>query len=370
MSLVIYVVGAVQIARGTGNRDVIAYWATGRLLSEGRDPYDAASVLELEQSAGWNADGVEIMRNPPVAFFLIAPLGLMSLRVGTIIWTIALLACLLLSVRQLASMLGRPNSKAQYFCLCLAPVLTCLTAGQFGIFMLFGVSLFLYLQERQPLFAGAALVFCALKPHLFLPFAVVLLLWILYKCRFRVLAGIILGVLITSVIALLLDPNAFSHYSKMMATAQPTEHPFVPTLSKFFRLLLNPASVWLQFVPAIIGCAWSAWYFVRHRDHWEWTHHGMLVLIISVGCAPYAWFTDESLLAAPVLAGLYRGHSSGRSILPLALINFVLIAEIFKGYWITTPYFVWSVPAWLAWYLYASSHRRPMTTSSPATVPG
>lgn len=364
MSLVIYVIAALQIAKGTGNRDVIAYWAAGRLMLDGRDPYDADAVRQLEQSAGWTAEGFEIMRNPPFAFFLIAPLGLTSLRLGTIFWTIALFASLLISIQLISNALGRPNDKTRFLCLFLAPVLTCVTAGQFGLFLLLGISLFLYLQQRNLFFAGTAILVCTFKPHLFMPFGLVLLLWIIYKRHLRVFAGFIISVLVMVAIALLIDPKAFSHYSNMMATAQPTEHPFVPTLSKLFRLLVHPESVWLQFLPVALGCIWSAWYFIRNRDVWEWTNHGLLVLIVSVGCAPYAWFTDESLLVAPILAGLYRSQTEGRSLLPFALINFFLIAEVVKGYWITTPYFVWSVPAWLAWYLYASRGASNFSTES------
>ena len=56
----------------------------------------------------------------------------------------------------------------------------------------------------------------------------------------------------------------------------------------------------------------------------------------------------------PSVAAVYRVEANGRSLLPFALISGVLLAELCKGYWITTPYFVWSVPAWLAWYVYAS----------------
>ena len=51
----------------------------------------------------------------------------------------------------------------------------CLQAGQISIVFLFGVVLFLLFYESRPWLAGAALVPCALKPHLFLPFAIVLL---------------------------------------------------------------------------------------------------------------------------------------------------------------------------------------------------
>lgn len=354
MSTVIGVVAISQIAKGTGDRDFIAYWSAGQLMIHGGDPYDASSTLQLERSAGWTAEGFEIMRNPPVAFFLVAPLGFVSLRTGAILWTILLLACLVLSVWALWITFGRPRSWLHLYCFCLPPVLTCITAGQFGIFLLLGISLFLFLHTNRPFLAGTALLVCAFKPHLFLPFGLVLLLWIIYRRHYRILAGFAVAVLAASSFALIVDVHAFSQYARMIAIAQPADHPFVPTLSRMFRHFVHPESLWLQFLPAVAGCGWAVWYFLKHRSGWDWLREGLLLLVISVGCAPYAWFTDESVLVPAILAGLYLAQKTGRSLLPFGLIACVMLAELFKGYWITTTYFLWSIPAWLAWYLYAT----------------
>jgi hypothetical protein len=354
MSGVIAAISMVQVANGVGNRDSISYWTAGHLMLIGEDPYDASLTLKIEKSAGWTAEGFEIMRNPPVIFFLVAPLGLVSARTGEIIWLILLAASLLVSIRLLWIVLGRHENWLHLYCLCIPPVLACLSSGQLGIVLLLGVSLFLYLYARWPFLAGTALLVCAFKPHLFLPFGISLILWTVHRRQYRVFAGLAMAVLLSSFIALCIDPHSFSQYSRMMAVAQPTEHPFVPTLSKMFRLLLNPAIVWLQFVPAAAGCCWAAWYYLTKRGNWSWANEGLLLLVVSVGCAPYAWFTDEVLLVPAILAAVYRAEASGRSLLPFALISGILLAELCKGYWITTPYFLWSIPAWLSWYIYAS----------------
>jgi hypothetical protein len=84
---------------------------------------------------------------------------------------------------------------------------------------------------------------------------------------------------------------------------------------------------------------------------------GLLLLLISVACAPYAWITDESVLLPAILAALYQAEDSGRSLLPFGLITGAALFELLRGIWITTPYFVWTAPAWLAWYLFATYNR-------------
>ena len=78
------------------------------------------------------------MRNPPEALFLALPLGITSPNAGLVLWMLALLASL----------------------------------------------------------AGAALLLCAAKPHLFLPFGIVLLLWIITRKQYRILAGFCVALLL------------------------------------------------------------------------------------------------------------------------------------------------------------------------------
>lgn len=84
----------------------------------------------------------------------------------------------------------------------------------------------------------------------------------------------------------------------------------------------------------------------------------MLLLFVSVACAPYAWNTDEAVLLPAILAGLYRTEDSGRSLLTFGLIAGTALAELLCGVWITTPFHVWSIPAWLVWYLYVTGSKK------------
>jgi len=81
---------------------------------------------------------------------------------------------------------------------------------------------------------------------------------------------------------------------------------------------------------------------------------GLLELIVSVICAPYSWHTDETILIPTIMAGLYRAQDADRSLLPFALIAGAEFVELFNGFWMNTPYYLWTGPAWLAWFLYAT----------------
>jgi len=339
-----------------GKRDFIEYWAAGQQLIHGANPYDGAAILPLQRGAGLEGNHPQVSFSPPVAFFLALPLGFVGANTGLVLWLLILLACLVASIRLIWAMHGHPANRLHLLGYCFAPLMECLMAGQLGIFLLIGIVLFLYFYKTRPFLAGAALLPCALKPHLFLPFAVVLLLWIVSRKTYRILAGFTVTLLASCALTLYFDVHVWSQYAQMMRTNGALDA-WVPTLSATFRLLVNSHWVWLQFLPEAVGCGWALWYFWSRRAHWDWMDQGLLVLLVSAACTPYAWFTDESMLLPAVMAGVYRADATGRSLLPFGLFAGAAMMEVFAEVPITTAYYLWTVPAWIAWYLYATANR-------------
>src|SRR4051794_33614346 len=65
--------------------DFVEYWAAGRLLLEGSNPYDPDLVHELGRQAGRSDEGI-LMWNPPWALPLVLPLGMLPVRVAHLAW--------------------------------------------------------------------------------------------------------------------------------------------------------------------------------------------------------------------------------------------------------------------------------------------
>jgi hypothetical protein len=357
---------AIQMESRNGNRDFITYWSAGQMLVHGHNPYDADLTLTLERSVGFTNPIVAIVSNPPVILPLVAPLGFFNASVATGIWTAFLVSCFLLSLRAIWSALDRPRGYIYWLGVCFAPILTCVMAGQIGILLLLSVALFLQFHRSRAFMAGVALVPCALKPHLFIPFGIALLLWIISRGQYRFFAGFLVALIALASIATAIDRHAWSQWFQWMRTFNAVNL-FQPDLSKMFRLLVRPDAIWLQFVPEIIASVWAAWYFWTRRSKWDWMQQGLLLLIISVGCAPYAWFTDESILLVPLIAGAYRATAANRTLLPCALILAVAVTELFKGNWIGTTYYLWTIPAYLLWYIYATRQSRGSAYLAPVS---
>jgi hypothetical protein len=308
--------------------------------------------MRIAHAAGETSNTNMILRNPPTALFKTVPLGFVSVRVGAILWCLALIAALMASIRMVWTMQGRPRDRLHLIGYIFPPALACLLAGQIGIFLLLGVTLFLYWHATKPHLAGAALLLCALKPHLFLPFGVALIAWIVMRKAYPILTGAVAAVLASLALILSLDPAIWSQYVRG-ERAEKIQNLFIPCVSALLRVAIHRNAVWLQFLPAVAGCAWALWYFWTRRERWDWMDGGLLLLMVSVLVAPYAWFTDEVILLPAILVGLYRASDRGRSLVPFGCIAGVALMEVLAGVKLPSGLYLWTAPAWLAWYLYA-----------------
>jgi hypothetical protein len=204
-----------------GARDFVVYWATGQQLAHHANPYDPESMGRIERSAGLAAGyGVLYMRNPPWGLALALPLGFIGLRIGALLWSMVLIACLAASVRMLWLMQGRPRNQLHWLALSFAPALVCLIIGQTSLFALLGLVLFLRLHGTRPFLAGMSLWLCGLKPHLFVPFAVVLLAWIAVSKSFKIFAGASVAMAASCALTDWIDPRAWAEYSQMLRASE------------------------------------------------------------------------------------------------------------------------------------------------------
>jgi hypothetical protein len=347
------------------NRDYIEYWAAGQQIVHGADPYDGAAILRLERAVGFEGDKPKITFSPPVAFFLALPLGYVGAKTGVILWILALLGAISIANWIIWILNGRPANRIHLLGYIFAPVVACQMAGQLGTFLLLGVVLFLLFHHSHPFLAGAALLPCTLKPHLFLPIAVVLLIWVVSRRAYRISGGFVATLLASCALTLCFDAHVWSQYFEMMRRTGVLDG-FVPTLSAVLRLLIHPHARWVQYLPEICGCVWAVWFYWTRRSRWSWTEHGLLLLLVSAVCTPYAWFSDEAILLPAVLAGVYKAAGSGRSLLPIGLFAGIALVEVLAVVKMTSPYYLWTVPAWFVWYLYATAAKRRKAEAVPA----
>ena len=339
-------------------RDYIQYWAAGRQVLHHANPYDADAILKLEQSAGPGRTEAELSGSPPLVLLLAAPIAVFSARVGLIVWFAVLFASLCASLAMLWLLYGSPNSLLYLFGFLFAPVLACLQCGQISILFLLCILGFLYFLDSRPSLAGVLLVPLTLKPHLFLPFAVALMFWAGSRRSWRLLTGFTAALALCLAAVFYLDPHAWAQYLQMMRMQRLSDE-FVPTVSNAMQRFLSPGTTWLRYLPDAAACVWAGWYVYTRRNRWKWTDQGWVVLLVSCLCAPYGFLFDESVLLPAVLTGVLRARRSGRSLWPIAIAAAAALIECFRMVRVTSLFYLWTAPAWLLWYLYATRAYQP-----------
>ncbi len=134
------------------------------------------------------------------------------------------------------------------------------------------------------------------------------------------------------------------------------ENEFIPCLASAIRQWVDPGATWLQYLPAALCCVWALFYFWRRRAAWDWKTHGSLLMLVSLVAAPYCWLYDQCLAIPALLDGAYATRS--RNLLAvLALAILVMDIEI-CAVRVLSPLYLWTAPAWLAWYLFAHPARK------------
>ena len=132
--------------------------------------------------------------------------------------------------------------------------------GQTSLFPLLGFVLFLRLHRTPPFLAGVSLRLCMIKPHLFLPFGVVLLARIVVTRSYKVLAGTVVALAASCALVYLVDPMAFRQYLQTIRTVG-VEAEFIPWLSMVLRFWINEKAIWIQYVAPAIACSWALTYY-------------------------------------------------------------------------------------------------------------
>lgn len=344
-------------------RDFITYWAAGQQLAHHANPYDPAAVDKIERGAGFAGGASYYMRNPPWALPLALPLGYVGAVPAALPWSLVMLGLLVASVRISWKLFGSAAIHFDWLGYCFPPALYCVILGQTSILMLFGLVLFLRFHKSSPFAAGAALWFCTLKPHLFLPFAAVLLAWIFVTRTYRILAGGLAAMAIGAVITTFIDPAAWAQYTYYVRTSVMTRE-FTPCLGDVLRDSIKPSAEWLAFVPAALGCVWAMVYFWPRRNSWDWLENGSPLMLVSIFVAPFGWIFDQSLAIPAILYALSRNPS--RMLLAvLALIYIAIEIQIISPFGLHSAAYLWPAPAWLVWYIFA---RAPVRSAAEPVV--
>jgi hypothetical protein len=371
----IYQLRHVNIVEALGLADYVAYWAAGRLMVSGENPYSWDDLLRLQHELGWPETYPNMMYYPPWTLPLVMLLGAPPYGLSRCLWLPIGLGLIGFCTDRIWRFYRGPVSYrwvAWSVAFSFIPTLVVLRMGQIGPVLLVGIVGFLYFQERRrDWLAGAALLLPAIKPQLVYLFGVAVLAWAADQRRWRILGGGVLAFLGAVGLALLWNPHVLDQYR--VALANPPVVNVTPTIGGLLRLTFGGEHVWLQYPPTILGMLWFCFYWRKHRHTWSWAEQAPLLVLVSFLTTAYgAWIFDLVVLLLPLLqASAWVASRADSRLTRIALgiflaINGVALAMNLAE--VTYPAFIWMTPAILVGYLVLRRQVRPAASLKPGTT--
>ena len=352
-------------------QDLAQYWAGAHLIRE--NPYSEALVTNFERSFGFSMHApAMVMRNPPSALVFVLPFRYMSYNSAFAVWTLVSILVVAGCARASSSVSGNSDASLTpaFLCLLFGPTVVLLMLGQIAVLVLLGVTCFLIMAERKrDWLAGAFLSLTCVKPHIVVLFLIAIALWSIKARRWAVLLSLGLSLAATSVLVLLLNPHIFLQYIAFARQFAGETTPY-PNIGGLLYVVSGYRD--LAFLPQIAGLAWLAFYWRRHRSHWDWKSHGMTVLLVSVACSYYSFPFDQIVVLPALMAAFANGN---RRIFLWAFIATNLgfafyISNIAGRFGFGYMFLWWTASAWLITYILALKSRLGNQTKTATYVHG
>ena len=354
--------------------DFSHYWAAGRLNTTGGNPYDPQQVQQLRNRIVREETSyatIPIMWSPPWSMPFVMPFGALDYPASRLLWLIAQVTIILACAKKTWEFLGgtgRTIAMAWGITFIFGPTISVLEKGQITPLVLAGITGFVYFAEykKNDLAAGMFAVLIALKPQLYYLFWPIMLVWTLTFRRWRVLLGGLMMSVAAILIPLVFNPSLLDQYLYAVQHYPPTDWA-TPTLGGYLRLVFGIDNFWLQFVPALLGLAWTGYYWQKHRKDWRWLEATPILLLISILTAPYAWTYDQVILVPAILSAgviLSRHYLNRQTLILWGVYTAISLLDLFLHRFLDEYWFGWLAPAWLTWYIivrYSVSRKRQET---------
>jgi hypothetical protein len=334
LALALMGLGVRYVPERSLGADYVCYWAAGRLLIAGENPYDPALQADIQRDHGWNRDkdGLGIYEflpfyYPPWFAMLCAALVPLGYSVARMTWILLDAGLVFASAYLLRDAVpGVPRSVPMLLVPLFIFSWTAVIIGQTTPLILFLiVAAWRLMQARHDGLAGAALAWLTIKPQLTVLLLPAVLLWSARQGRWRVVGGFTatLAVLVLASFAVLPGwVRAFLRAPKV--TPPPTE--YFPWIGSTWFLLLKGVGLrswglWglylLGAVPFVVAVLRAALDRARPVEDVL-----SLSLLAAYVVAPYGRHYDFPVLLVPFLVMLGRrlAPAAGAAVLAALLI--------------------------------------------------
>lgn len=310
--------------------DFSGFWAAGRAVDLGVDPYDASQWPRIADQVGWAAPtpDTSVPNYMPWTMLLLAAIALIPLDVAAWLWMLLGIVAATLGLRALLRhyLPGRPLEHAAFGAALFLgqPAYHALVLGQWSLLLLGLVAAtVLALRTGHAYRAAAASLGFLLKPQLFVFTALGIAVGALRSATFRraVVAAALVGAVIV-VVGWLVFPNWLAPWLDQIPGVRTARSAVLPSVGNellgtpgrllAYALIATGAVVASRFEPAS-DASLAAW------------------IALSSAGAVYSWSYDQVLLLAPLViaAGVLASRGEVRRARVVALataLTFIVVS--------------------------------------------
>ena len=294
------------------NQDFFSFWAAGKLVLAGLDPYSEMDWLRAHQLAGstWLENPTFVYPLPVALLFV--PLALLPLPSAATVWLVIsqmlILGAVVLTTAALDWRRARRFLPFLILGVCFfRPTIVTIANGQLSSLPLFATAAASYFWARGRWFwAGALIALIALKPTSAIVFLPAVCIWLLWHRQFRGLAGV--GVtlfLLWSTTALVRPDWLFDWIAIGQSKVTYTwSYTFPPTAWGWLSMLTRLGRGWTLYAAGVAAGAMllALWITSRKPGEEQWLMIVGVVLPTALFATPYLWNYDYVMLLAPIVA--------------------------------------------------------------------
>ncbi|MFC1922395.1 glycosyltransferase 87 family protein [Chloroflexota bacterium] len=354
--------GSISVMYG----DTVNYWAAGKLLLNGTNPYSEESVIELRNQAGFFYEFPEKalfqIMYPPWAIPIMLPLGLFAYPISRMLWLLFHIIIVLICADLIWQIYGGMRDKkiiTYIITITFAPTIFVLGVGHITTLHLLGLVGFLYFLQHphrgrwSNIAAGGFASLVLLKPQLLYLFLFALFLWTISKREWFIIAGGVLFISFSTLISIIFDPQIFPQYLETLSKYQLGAWA-TPTIGMLLRLVLGIEKEWLQSIPPLLGLIWFVFHWRKTREKWHWNEELPLIILVSYLTSPYMWTYDMVVFLIPIIAviiELMKLNNKWVARTFVGFLFFISIATFLLHLRLSDFWFFWLSPVLLIWYL-------------------
>ncbi|MGA1191869.1 MAG: glycosyltransferase family 87 protein [Bdellovibrionota bacterium] len=295
---------------GFGQHDWSAYWRATHLFFAGEDPY---SLVAHEQFAAKHLEthspNLQIW-NPPLLFPLLLPIAIWSFETSiTVLHFVTIFLSALMAWLCFDFISPRPLRWFSALCIFIfPPMLMNVLIGQLGVIIAFGVFMGVYLLlKRRDFLSGFFFLLASPKPHSWFLIAALVGVIVVSQRRWKVIAGMLTGLLPLLYCCLYVNPDIFSLWIGMDNNPLPWASVSGVTPLRLWLSSAGYSNDWpLLLIP---GAALMLVLFlsIYRGTHWS-TEEGIVgVITLSMLVAPFGWGFDQMLLLCPFIFSIAHG---------------------------------------------------------------